>query len=396
MLLNFLFKFMTIITAKIMQKLTIQNYCMHNQRFINSKRMLKMVIKITYDIILKRSQMDILLILSDNNGHPNRELVDLLHREKSNLSDSLRNLEKEINFLREEWIYIFTYHFLNPANFVNKIRTSKDPVSSYIRRCTLNYSEDDIYFGTEIKPGCSTTEELAFDLQVLQKDASFYSSDRFAELDLRNSTKLLLDQEQQGLKLMLRNRQLLEDAYPENICKLRDSIVYRIERKTTNPASSQPNKMEDPYYITNNIHIFLTIIKNFAREIGNSEAELSRCSRYCEIEEQRQFLKVQHTEMLRSEIMKMKLYKSKDYNYYAGAYKEDCQRLLNFLKSNYAIGFYQNHGLERTYKVMCDLPDEIYTEIACWARQAQLIDEKEESDFLLHFRVKPQILSSNK
>ncbi|MCJ7444249.1 MAG: hypothetical protein MUO26_06935 [Methanotrichaceae archaeon] len=103
---------------------------------------------------------------------------------------------------------------------------------------------------------------LALSLTDLTSDPSLYDEKRFMHIELSNLTRELIGQNPQGDKLRILNRLLLEEAYPNEIAKIRKPIVYDKVRRTTNPESTQPNKREIPFYINNDFRVFELIVNS--------------------------------------------------------------------------------------------------------------------------------------
>ena len=205
---------------------------------------------------LRDSWIDILVILSDNKGHPLWELAEKVQREKSNLYLTLELLEAG----RPEgpWDYGFMwYEFRDLAEFTIKLHEAKDPLSRLILERTNSL------FGV-LKDADQNPHIILSSINDLLDDANLI--DNFSNAKVNSTLKQSANEDLGWAELRRFNRLLLEEAYANDIYRAQNSIIYSgASRKTTNPKSRHPNVKEIPYYISENLYVFNFILTN----IGN-------------------------------------------------------------------------------------------------------------------------------
>ncbi|MCJ7445723.1 MAG: hypothetical protein MUO26_14580 [Methanotrichaceae archaeon] len=206
------------------------------------------------------NEIDLLMILSDNRGWPEWDLAKRLNKKESNLSVVLKRLKKERCATTYGYLRIRPYDIIDLESLENKLRLAKDPVSSYVKEYCIPGVRDlldkpEFHFDFKSKTMVEVPA-LALSLTYLIDDPSLYDEKRFIDVALSNLTTKLIGQKPQGNKLRLLNRLLLEEAYPNEIAKIRKPIVCEGVRPTTNPKSTQPSKREFPLYINNDFRIF--------------------------------------------------------------------------------------------------------------------------------------------
>jgi hypothetical protein len=104
-----------------------------------------------------------------------------------------------------------------PQVFINMLMKGANAICVALRqRCS---DEAIQVIGDESKSTDERLGTLVFQLNPILKGESIYDPDRFAGIQLRDETRLLLEQKRKSLNWLALNRLLLEDAFPEEIYK---------------------------------------------------------------------------------------------------------------------------------------------------------------------------------
>ena len=108
----------------------------------------------------------------------------------------------------------------DPTSLAVKLRDASDPVSQFLHKefsqnTQLLLSEYD----NSTPPSESLQDALIEELNRLLQGNSLYDEERFSQVTLREETKKLIKQSQEGKDLIPPTRFLLEDAYPQEIAK---------------------------------------------------------------------------------------------------------------------------------------------------------------------------------
>lgn len=212
---------------------------------------------------LRDSWIDILVILSDNKGHPLWELAEKVQREKSNLYLTLELLEAG----RPEgpWNYGFNwYEFRDLAEFTVKLHEAKDSLSCLILEKTNSL------FGQRQDPDRDPYFVLE-SINYLLDDADVHNKSSFSNNEISTSIRELANKDLSWPDLRNLNRLIFEEAYRDDIYGTQNSIIYRgTARKTTNPKSRHPRVTEVPYYINQDIYVFSFILINMDKLLDNA------------------------------------------------------------------------------------------------------------------------------
>lgn len=159
------------------------------------------------------------------------KLENVLAQKEVSTTAALRNLSQE---LARQLIYNISKNFeqllfksadiSDPGSLAAKLQEPKDPLSAYIRKQlshnTLRLVDEYDKFE---HPSDSLKNALAGDLNMLIQKASFYDEERFSHITLQDRTKDLLEQHPKGEDRTRLNRMLLEDAYPDEIIRMREN-----------------------------------------------------------------------------------------------------------------------------------------------------------------------------
>lgn len=114
------------------------------------------------------------------------------------------------------------FSIVTPDNFKNfpslaqKLTQQSDPVSTFI------YNNLSVATQQALKqnpPSADSQTDLAQDLNKIINGPLIYDDQRFSAINLQSTTKPLLSQNPQGQALAALNRELLTEAYPDNIGK---------------------------------------------------------------------------------------------------------------------------------------------------------------------------------
>lgn len=113
----------------------------------------------------------------------------------------------------------------NPAGFMTTINEPDDPLSTYLSEKLPDFKERMLEaYASPAAPGISADlvrEQIQFEflneLNSLMSRENFYNEERFTGIALKDETMELINEDPKGKKLMRLNRQLLEQAYPEEI-----------------------------------------------------------------------------------------------------------------------------------------------------------------------------------
>ncbi|HEY3932439.1 MAG TPA: MFS transporter, partial [Verrucomicrobiae bacterium] len=107
-------------------------------------------------------------------------------------------------------------NFKNFPSFAKKLDQQSDPVSAFI------YNNLSVATQQALKqnpPSADSQTALAQDLNKIINGPLIYDEQRFSTINLQSTTKPLLSQNPQGQALAALNRELLTEAYPDNIEK---------------------------------------------------------------------------------------------------------------------------------------------------------------------------------
>jgi hypothetical protein len=88
------------------------------------------------------------------------------------------------------------------------------------------------------------------------------NEDRFANVVLSEQAKKLISQKENFKKGYVRflNRIIIADAYPDEICKTRISLIHELPR-------IEVNKSRHPYFINPDLRTFRIIIKSLVNRL---------------------------------------------------------------------------------------------------------------------------------
>ena len=122
--------------------------------------------------------------------------------------------------------------FVDPASFLSKLTKSSDPVSQYLKSGipkTLEYLND-----PEHSDSAPLLDLLIEELNEVIENGQVYDNARFANVTLGEETKAMLALNPTGNNLVVLNRLLLEDAYPDEINNFRSRKPFHVVNMALN------------------------------------------------------------------------------------------------------------------------------------------------------------------
>jgi len=298
--------------------------------------------------------MDILIILSDSQGHALWDLAEKLENFSSDLADPLENLKKEI--LCGPFFSILDIK--DPVNLAAKFRDPKYPVIDYLKeQLTQNTLSHIIPYKDVIDDRMC----LAGLLNKLLLVPNLFNAKWFENIELSETTKGTINQNPQGMSLCWLNRILLEIAFPIELETSQKSIIYRGGvRKTTNKKSRHPNQSEFPYYINPDPNIFKYILDTIYGDLSQTSRDMETVADL-EYERAREIIAQAKINLYSNEQAKKLLNDSllntfyKRYNVleYWDKEKKFKKILYDFLVSKYTKNLIKNYGLKFIFEIVC-------------------------------------------
>ena len=301
-------------------------------------------------IVLTDKHIDILRILSDNKGHASVELAKGIKSWEPYTNTLLGELAspKFGNF--DDSISINYYHLKDPLSLLHKIQDQRDPISKYLVKNDLELGN----FNLHKQDLFSIMLTLSVSLNFALFDENFYNEDRFANVVLSEQAKKLISQKEiiiqkenckKGYVHFL-NRIIIADAYPDEICKTRISLIHELPR-------IEVNKSKHPYFINPDLRTFRIIIKSLVNRLILDKKKLEEMYTRLRIESEpysgwyKYFIED-------PSILKLIKTSQKDINYYKNRHEENMKILKCFITSDYI------KVLEKKYDrsiINLDLPD---------------------------------------
>jgi hypothetical protein len=211
--------------------------------------------------VLTNERIDILMLLTDDLGHPAWFIAEQLVKEPSNLSPIINTLVKPFKVLGWDCV-IDPQDISNPKSLISKILSGKDEICEYIKH--LNYPQDFASITDEqLSIYCAKSlNDFVFSVNTYD-DKSFSATkrkiiDNFdAAIDVYYSHGKVL-----GFPIL--NRSLLSIIFKGEIAKSNSPILYRVRQPTSRPLLEESNRDEKRCYINKNLHIFDFITMNLA------------------------------------------------------------------------------------------------------------------------------------
>jgi hypothetical protein len=279
------------------------------------------------NVELTDTQVEILMALSDNKGYSLTELADMNDRQDTYLSGVLGKLSSyQFGDFIDSWS-IQSHHVKEPLSLVHKLQDKKNYISKYIFN-KFNFLINGDLVDNNIYV---IAYSLAICLDRILFDQNLYTKERFAGIILsEDAIKLIAIKEKlKGGRIRVLNRILLEDSYPNEICKTRISLIHKSFRNKSEGST-------DPYFINLDLRTF-----NFIAEYLIFQIKMDRC-KLEEMETRRNFYlrgfggfeRFFSPEVLSNLEKQIKDGKN-DVNFFRKRYNKNINILWNFMISNY-------------------------------------------------------------
>jgi hypothetical protein len=195
---------------------------------------------------LTEIEVKIIIALSDNKGYSLTELAEIVGSYDTYLCNKLNGLssEKFGNFMDSYSIQY--HHIIDPSSLFQLIQDKNNPISKYIFN-KINIILEDF----AAKDTFMEMASLSMGLNNILSDQNLYNRERFAGIKLSNDAIKLINMRAnlKGEKIRILNRILLEDAYPNEICRTRFSLIHQSFRKKTEGS-------KNPYYLNSDLRTF--------------------------------------------------------------------------------------------------------------------------------------------
>lgn len=292
---------------------------------------------------LKRNQVDIIIALSDRKGYGASKLAEMTGGQYEHTLSLLDELSSDRFGNLEDSISIRYFHLKDPLRLVHKIQDQRDPVSKYIFKnipetVFKNVPESSIF---------NISLLLSVGLNNMLFDSNFFNRERFSNVELSSDAKNLISM---GLKkggIRILNRILMEDTYPDEICKTRIPLTYK-------PPRSQAGESRNPYDLCSNLRVFKFIVEHLKSQIILDRCKLEEMNARLEIG-----LKALggFKELIREDrsIRKEIRTSNHDMEVYQDRYDKNIAALRKFMTSNYVKNLEKEFGfIERELKELND------------------------------------------
>jgi hypothetical protein len=279
----------------------------------------------TPKIELKDKQVDILIALSNNEGYAKTELAEKIGSWDSYASKLLDELSLEVFGNLNDSMSIEGFHLKDPLSLAHRIQDQGDPVSKYIYK---NWSSA-IIDTLASQNRYLTALFLAYGFSYILLDENFYNEERFSKIKLsEDAIKLIASKEdlKQG-NIRFLNRILIEDAYPDEICKTRITLIYQSLR-------FGPGKSRRPYFINPDLRTFILIGEHIKNQIllDRNRLDLMKTKLKIKLAPYRGIEKFcEEDPPILEEIKEGHM----DMNYYKKRYNDNIYALQRFMTSNY-------------------------------------------------------------
>jgi hypothetical protein len=295
---------------------------------------------------LTDKQVEILITLSDNKGHAAHELAKAIGSQESYVSALLKELSSDEFGSLIDSFSIQSFHLKDPIFLVRKLQESRDPISKYIFN-NMSDSFKENFSSPDLR---TVSTILALGLDGFLIDVNLFNRERFSGIKLSEyATKLLtLKENLKPGSIRILNRILIEDAYPDELCKTRTSLIHQILR-----PSSTDSKL--PYFINPDLRTFYLIVDHLTYEIRLDESRLAvmdtRLNGVLSV-----YSGFGDLFISRSELEKGIKDGKYDMIYYKARYAKKINNLWKFMTSNYVGELMKKCGYKEILRV--DLPDE--------------------------------------
>jgi hypothetical protein len=287
--------------------------------------------------VLKDRQVDILIALSDNKGHAAYELAKAIDTQESYLSTLLTELSSYEFGGSADSYSIRPLHLKDPMSLLHKLQDQRDPLSKYIFKKMLPPFKEN--------PPGSSLETIGYYLSLgldgFLSDVNLYSRERFAGVKLSEDAKKLLNLKEKlnGGDIRFLNRILIEDAYPNEICKTRISLIHQVKRVDS-------NNIKHLIFINLDLRTFYIIVNHLVYEIRLDKSRLFES-------DMRVFKKLNEFEGFFIERSELKKEIKEDA--YRKRYNKNMGILFSFMTSSYVGELIKKYGLNVIFKAVLPL-----------------------------------------
>jgi hypothetical protein len=277
-----------------------------------------------------------LLALSDNEGHSLSELASKLEKKKPNVIKSLKELSSHEHGDLLDVTNIQPYHLKDYASLAQKIEDQKDEVSKYIY--------ENVYVANNWPTPCSINGSgpipISFALSVCLCDENLYNEQRFSHIKLSEDAKQLIALREglAGTEILILNRILIADAYPDEISKGLISLVQRMPCL----ISERPDVL---YLINLDLRTFKYITDNLSYKIRLNRCQIELWT--IKLEPLTRQLGDLYEQSYWSDIENLKVDGKYSINDYRTRYEKYKKFLQEFMASNYVVKLVEEYGFDR-------------------------------------------------
>ncbi len=342
---------------------------------------------------LSELELDILIILSNNEGHALWELARLLGKEKSNLITILDRLEVEKDL--SDPLKLSCKDVISLHNLEIRFHEPKDPLSRYIRSQFLSdtvqllnskFESDFLYSDSYAHDFFDLdrilSNKILNEMNSLLNDSNLFEKKRFGHVALDKNILKIVQKKPKGEDLRYLNRRLLEEAYPGEIAKSLNPMIYKgAFRKTTNPDSRQPKHSEIPYFLVANPLVLDCIMSNLfsSFRISFGLDKLGK-DRLTEIRKLRQSQQISKEECMKATV---EIHKRP----YSDEQKREIKKKVGsfdkFLTSQYTLQFIKLYGFRQ---IIYRIYDIVKVWDYCWplakkAVESGILSDKDDKRF---------------
>jgi len=283
---------------------------------------------------LTEKQVNLLITLSDNKGHKPSELSKSIGSTESYVSNLLSDLSSHEFGGFSNAYSIYTFDLKDPLSLLHKLQDQRDSVSKYIfkkvpdlikKKFTSSDMETILY-------------SLSYGFKPALCDRNLYNKERFAHVNLSEGTNrlLILKEKLDVENIRLLNRNLISDAYPNEICKAKTSLIHQELRVVSNKSTIL-------HFINSDLRTFNFIERKLEYEINLDKNRLDVMKARLENYGYEAFL---DRTKLEKEIKDGRY----DMIYFKKRYMKNINTLLNFLSSNYVEDVLNKYESKEEFK----------------------------------------------
>jgi hypothetical protein len=299
---------------------------------------IKLIKPLKMDLVEKN--VKILMALSDNKGYGEYQLAKMIGSSKSYVNGLLKELSSDNFGCMIDSYSIQSFHIKDSLSLLHKLQDQRDYLSKYIFKNMPN----------EFKENLANSDLrmirflLALILDSFLIDVNLYNKERFFGVKLSEDAKKLLTIKEH-LKMgsiRILNRILIEDAYPDEICKTRIPLIYLGGRRS-------PNGSKHPYFINLDLRTFLLIVEDLESKIVLDRSQLEKLLSRLN-SDMREYSGFEDFFLERSELEKGIKEGNYDIHYYRDRYEKNINILMQFMTSNYVGELMKKFGYKDILK----------------------------------------------